>query len=323
MQFTQRRLLILGWLMLSALQPVTEARADGDKFPAKRIMWYVGWPPGGSADTVSRLVARQLESRLGQPVVIENRPGASGSLALSATAKAAADGYTLVTIPGPVVVGFPIAQIGKELTGVAELAKGPMVLVGGMSSGKPTAKELFADIKSRPDAYSFASSGNGTSQHLAGELLNQLLGVKMSHVPYKGGSQAVTDIIGGQVPLGILGITPVLPQIKAGKLRAYAVSTAQRSPSLPDVPTFAEAGLPGFVASQWFIVAAPTGTPADRIQKLNAAIADILKMPDIAAGFANVGVLPAIATPLEASTFVADEQRRWTDLAKKARLTLD
>jgi len=308
---------------LALLLPISHAQGDTDKFPIKPITWLVGWPPGGSADVVSRQVARELETKLGQPVIIDNRPGASGSIALNAAAKAAPDGYTIVTVPGPVLMNIPVPQLGKELTGVAQLAKGPMVLVGTQAGSKASLKDLIADAKAHPAAYSFASSGNGTSQHLAGELLNQMAGTKMTHIPYKGGNQAVTDVIGGQVPVGMLGITPVLAHIKSGKLKAYGVSTAQRSPALPGVPSLAEAGVTGFDATQWFVVAAPAGTPSARLLKINAAIAEILAKPEIATGFAAVGVQPTPASPSETTSFVVGEQTRWGDLARKANLPLD
>lgn len=212
----RRTLLVVS---LGLFLPAAHAQSAGDGFPVKPITWLVGWPPGGSADVVSRLVAKELESKLGQPVVIDNRPGASGSIALNAAAKAQADGYTIVTVPGPVLTSIPVPQLGKQLIGIAQLAKGPMVLVGTAATSKTTLKDLIADAKTHPEAYSFASSGNGTSQHLAGEMLNQMAGIKMTHIPYKGGNQAVTDVIGGQVPVGMLGITPVLAHIKSGKLR--------------------------------------------------------------------------------------------------------
>lgn len=316
-----RRALLSACLVL--LLPAATAQTGRDSFPIKPITWLVGWPPGGSADVVSRLVAKELESKLGQPVVIDNRPGASGSIALNAAARAPADGYTIVTVSGPILMNIPVPQLGKELTGVAQLAKGPMVLVGTMATSKPTLKDLVADAKKRPEAYSFASSGNGTSQHLAGEMFNQMAGVKMTHIPYKGGNQAVADVIGGQVPVGMLGITPVLAHIKSGKLKAYGVSTAQRSPALPDVPTLEEDGVKGFDATQWFVVAAPTGVPVARVQKINAAIAEILTKPEIATGFGAVGVLPTAASAGESTAFVVGEQKRWNDLARQANLPLD
>lgn len=291
--------------------------------PAKPITWIVGFPPGGTVDVATRLVARNLEARIGTSIVIDNRPGASGAIGLNLAAKAAPDGYTLVTVPGPVLTNQPQPQIGRELTGVAMLGKGPMVLVGATASAFPSFKDLLQAMRRKPEGFSFASSGNGTSQHLAGELVNEMAHVHMQHVPYKGGSQAVTDVIGGQVPLAFLGVTPVLPHVKAGRLKAYGVSTATRSPALPEVPTLAEAGLPGFEASQWFAVATPAGVPAARLQQLNAAIVAVLRAPEVAHGLEQVGLDPAIATPAETTSFVTTDLKRWRALAQREHLTLD
>lgn len=296
----------------------------GGAFPGKPLTWIVGFPPGGSVDTATRLVARRLEAVLGQTIVVDNRPGASGLMALQATLKAPADGYTLVTVPGPIVTAKPLPQIGKELAAVALLGSGPAVLVATAATPMPaTVKDLIAGAKARPDRYSYVSSGNGTAQHLAGELLNHSAGTAITHIPYKGGTQAVTDVVGGQVPLGMLGITAVLPHIMSGKLKAYAVTTRQRARSLPDVPTLAEAGVPGFEAMQWFAVAVAAGTPAERVQKLNAAIAGVLQQPEVVAGFAKVGMDIETATPSQATAFVVDDLRRWHALAQKAHLQLD
>ena len=311
------------FLALAATTGVAFAQ-PGDAYPTKTITWIVGWPPGGSADSATRLVARKLEQMLGQPIVVDNRPGASGTIGLQAGAKAAADGYTLITVPGPVVTSRPVPALGKELTGVAMMGKGPAVLIGTMAEPMPkTVRELIDSAKAHPEKYSYASSGTGTAQHLAGELFNQTAGTKITHIPYKGGTQAVTDVIGGQVNLGVLGITAVLPHITSGTLKAYAVTTATRSKSLPDTPTMAEAGLPGFDATQWFVVAAPAGMPADRIQKINAAIGVILKQPDVIAGFAKMGIDSESATPQQTNSFVVNDQQRWKELVQKANLQLD
>ncbi|SDY34711.1 Tripartite-type tricarboxylate transporter, receptor component TctC [Variovorax sp. YR266] len=301
--------------------PLAQPLAD---YPSKSITWVVGWPPGGSADTATRLVARKLEAMLGQPIVVDNRPGASGTIGLQAGAKAAPDGYTLITVPGPVVTNRPVPQLGKELVGVAMMGKGPAVLIGTKVESLPgNVRELIDAAKANPQKYSYVSSGNGTAQHLAGELFNQMAGTTITHIPYKGGTQAVTDVIGGQVSLGVLGITSALPHIMSGKLKAYAVTTAARSRNLPDVPTMAEAGLPGFEATQWFVVAAPTGVSADRIQKINEAIAAILKQPDVIDGFSKVGIEPEPATPQQTTGFVIKDQQRWKNLAQRTHLQLD
>jgi len=227
-------------------------------------------------------------------------------------------------VPGPILTNVPVPQIGKELAGVAMLAKGPMVLVGTTATPLPGSLEgLLAAAKKDPKAFSFASSGNGTSQHLAGELVNQMANTQIVHVPYKGGSQAVTDVVGGQVPLGMLGITPVLPHIKAGKLRAYGVTTASRSGMLPDVPTLSEASLKGFDADQWFVVATTAGVPAERIAALNSAITKALQSSEVQSALASAGVVAAAASAQQTTEFVAKDVARWQALAKKANLVLD
>lgn len=311
---------VLGLLGLALLSTATPLFAQG----TQPITWLVGQPAGGTVDVVTRLVARQVEQTLGQTVVVDNRPGAAGTIALNAAAKAPKNGFTLVTVPGPILFKLPVPQIGKELVGVAMLAKGPMVLVGTTAAPLPRSlAALLAAAKQDPKAYSFASSGNGTSQHLAGELINQMANTQIVHVPYKGGSQAVTDVIGGQVPLGMLGITPVLPHIKSGKLRAYGVTTASPSPMLPDVPTLSEAGLKGFDADQWFVVAAPAGVPAERITVLNAAITKALQNPEVQAALASAGVVATAASAQQTADFVAKDVARWQALAKKANLVLE
>jgi tripartite-type tricarboxylate transporter receptor subunit TctC len=298
--------------------------ADDSAWPTKPITWIVGFGAGGSADAVSRLVAQRLEQKLGQPIVIENRTGASGSIALRAAATATPDGYTIVTMPGPVITETPMPKLGGELTAVSELARGPMVLVGTMANAMPDdIKALLADLKSNPEKYEYASSGNGTSQHLWGELIKQETGLNMVHIPYKGGNQAAMDVIGGQTSLGVLGITSVLPHIQSGKLKAYAVSTADRNAALPDVPSLSETSVAGLDASQWFILATTAGVPAGRIEKLNAMVAEILAEPKIIEGFANVGVVPSIASADDASKFVIGEQSRWQELATQNKLLLN
>ncbi|AGU53533.1 putative Bug-like extra-cytoplasmic solute receptor, TTT family [Variovorax paradoxus B4] len=317
----RRMLALLAGTACIAVAPPLFAQGAGS---GQIITWLVGQPAGGTVDVVTRLLARQVEQALGQTVVVDNRPGAAGAIALQAAAKAPGNGSTLVTVPGPILTNVPTPHLGKELAGVAMLAKGPMVLVGTTASALPTNLEaLLAAAKKDPKAFAFATSGNGTSQHLAGEMMNQMAGTQIVHVPYKGGSQAVADVVGGQVPLGILGITPVLPHIKSGKLRAYAVTTASRSAMLPDTPTFGEAGLKGFDADQWFAVATATGAPPDRIAALNAAITRALQNPEVRAAFASAGIVTATATAQQTTDFVSRDLARWQALAQKARLPLE
>lgn len=319
--FTRRGLLVLATIATATgVMAPAMAQTSASDTP---LTWIVGFAPGGSVDVMTRLVANKLEARLGLKVVVENRPGASGMIALQATAKGAADS-TLVTVPGPILFSRPAPQIGKELSAVAMLSSGPMILVGTTKDPLPaTAKELLSDMKAQPAKYSFGSSGNGTSQHLAGELLNQMAGTRMVHIPYTGGGQAVTDLMGGQLPLAILGIPPVLAHVKSGKLKAYGVTTATRSPALPDVPTLQEAGLSGFDASQWFAVAAPANASEANIKTLNAALGEVLKDPEVVANFARMGLAPDVRSPQQVTQFVAAENKRWRELAQKENLTLE
>lgn len=317
-RLTRRQLLAAVASAAALPTPLVLAQGTGT------ITWLVGQPPGGTVDVLTRVVARQVEQALGQTVVIENRPGAAGALALQAAARATRNGSTLITVPGPILSAHPVPQLGKELTGVAMLAKGPMVLVGTMAQAQPdTLEALLAAARKDPRRFAYASSGNGTSQHLAGELMNQMAQTQIVHVPYKGGGQAVTDVIGGQLPLAMLGITPVLPHIRSGRLRAYGVSTATRSAMLPEVPTLAEAGLKGFDADQWFAVATAAGAPAERLAALQAAIGNSLQSADVQAAFSNAGVMATPATPQQTTDFVSRDLARWTDLARRAHLSLE
>ena len=312
-------------LVAAALAMTLQVHAAGDSavWPnGKPIVWLVGFPPGGSVDVLTRIAARQLAEKTGQSVVVENRPGASGVIALQAAAKAAPDGYTLITVPGPILSKTHPPEIGRELAGIAMLAQGPMVLVGGATTAPATVSELVAAMRKDPSAWSYATSGNGTSQHLAGELFNTSAGTAMRHIPYKGGGQAVIDVLGGQVPLAILGVTPVLPHIKSGKLKAYAVTTSYRIESLPDVPTMQQAGIKGFDAAQWYVVAAPKGVPADVVDKLNGWINEITASAEMKPALLASGSVASKLTTQQTQSFVEDDNRRWKELANKAKLDL-
>ncbi|VTU32043.1 Argininosuccinate lyase [Variovorax sp. PBL-E5] len=303
--------------------PLHGLAAAADWPHEKPITWIVGFAPGGSLDVLTRLAARRLSEKTGQPVVVDNRPGASGVIALQAAAKAAPDGYTLISIPGPILFNQRPPELGKELVAVARIAEGPMVLVGPAAAPTSTVAELLAAMRATPKAWSYASSGNGTSQHLAGELFNITAGTAMTHIPYKGGGQAVTDVVGGQVPLAILGVTPVLPQIKAGKLKAYAVTSSYRIESLPEVPTMQEAGLKGYEATQWYVVGAPARTPAARVTQLNAWINEIMASSELRPALVSSGSIAGKGSARDTQAFVATETNKWKDIAHKSGLTLD
>ncbi|OZI52089.1 Bug family tripartite tricarboxylate transporter substrate binding protein [Bordetella genomosp. 5] len=313
----------LGWGFVAALTLTAPALAEPAlAWPARQITWVVGFVPGGTADVLTRVAAQDLASRTGLNVVVENKPGASGAIALQQVARSkAADGY-LITVPGPLVYPTPQPTIGRELAPVMLLAQGPMVVVGPAQRALPDLAAVLADAKARPQAWSYGSSGNGTSQHLAGELLNQAAGTRIVHVPYKGGGQAVSDVAGGQIPLAILGSAPVLPQIKAGTLKAYAVTTRQRLDTLPDVPTVAESGFADYDASQWFSVAASPGIDAAVLDALNATLQQTVRAPAFQAAVLNAGMVAGGGTRASLQGFVTDDTAKWQKLLDSAAIKL-
>lgn len=318
---SRRLLVVAGLAGCLYLHP---ALAQEKPWPtAKPITWMVGFVPGGSVDVITRVIAKAVSEKIGQSIVIENRPGASGALALQATARAPKDGYTLVTVPGPVLYGQRQPEIGKELSAVALMSQGPIVLVGKKEGAPGDLSELIQAMKKTPSQWNFASSGTGTGQHLAGELFNSMAGTEMVHIPYKGGGQAVTDIIGGQTSLGMLGVTPVLAHIKSGQLKAYAVTTTFRIPSLPDVPTMEEAGLKGYEATQYFVAAVPSGVDARIVSRLNAAIEESSRTPEVVAALDAGGQVAGKLSPAEAQKFVVKSLAKFDAVAKKANITLN
>lgn len=321
--FFLRRVLVAAAAAL-CLPAAVFASGDPGAWPqAKPITWIVGFPPGGTVDVLTRVAARKLGEKTGQPVVIENRPGASGAIALQAAAKAAPDGYTLITVPGPVLYATQPPEVGKELVAVATLAQGPMVLVSGMPNAPAKVPELIQAIKKNPAAWSYASSGNGTSQHLAGELFNVSAGTAMTHVPYKGGGQAVVDVVGAQIPLAMLGVTPVLQHIKSGKLKAYAVTTRYRIESLPDVPTMQEAGIKDYDAAQWYIVAAPKGMATAQVQQLNTWVNEISASAELQPALLASGSIAGNGSAKDVQQFIEIDTRKWKELATKAKLDIN
>ncbi len=226
-------------------------------------------------------------------------------------------------MPGPVLFGRPVPQIGQELQAVGLLSQGPIVLVGTAANAPGDLKALISAMKQRPEQWSFASSGVGTGQHLAGELLNAMAGTAMLHVPYKGGGQAVVDVVGGQVRLAMLGLTPVLPQIQSGQLKAYAVTTPFRIPSLPDVPTMDEAGLKGYEATQYFAVATHKGVPGAIVARLNAAVGVASASTEVRLALEAGGQVASPLSPGDAQAFVLKSLAKFSAVAKQANITLN
>ncbi|MGN6580316.1 MAG: Bug family tripartite tricarboxylate transporter substrate binding protein [Bordetella sp.] len=308
-------------LAACAVLPLAAAGATLD-WPSDRIDWIVGFAPGGTSDVLTRIAAKELSRRTGKAVIVENKTGASGAIALQYVAHAAPSAGLLLTVPGPLIYPAPEPELGKDLQPVALLADGPMVIVGPASSAKPSIQAIVDDARAHPGAWSFASSGIGTSQHLAGELLNQMAGTHIVHVPYKGGGQAVTDVIGGQIPLAILGPTPVMAGIRSHRLKAYAVTTTYRLPSLPDVPTMQQAGFPGYDASQWMSVAATPGIPAKDLDELNGLLQDIIKTPEFQAALENAGMIAQPGNRQALLDFVTQDSAKWKTLIQQAGIKL-
>ena len=304
------------------------ASAQSD-YPNKPIRVVVTFPPGGSTDVVMRMLVPRLTEKLGQQIVVDNRPGAGGNIGLAIVAKAPADGYTIgVGAAGGLSANvslypnmpFDPARDFKPVTMVAAI---PFVIVGHPTLAARNQRELLALAKATPGKLSIGHGGNGTAMHLSAQLFSQMSGVQFVEVAYKGSGPAALDVLGGQVPLAVVDLPSALQQIKAGKLIAYAVTSPQRLPMLPDVPTVAEAGLPGYDSTGWFGVVAPAGTPAAVIARLNAEITAALNDNDIKTNMRNLGVEPAPGTPAEFEAYIKSETVKWGKVIKTSGMKLD
>jgi len=316
---------IFAAVALAALAAVAQAQA----WPSKPIKWVVPFAPGGTTDILARTVGEKLAVALGQPVIIENKPGAGGGVGAEFTAKSAPDGYTIMggtisthAINASLYKSLPYDPV-KDFVAITLIARVPNMLVINPSVPAKDVKELIALLKANPGKYSFASSGNGTSQHLSGELFKSMSGTDMQHIPYKGSPPALQDVVGGQVAMTFDNITTALPLAKAGKLRALAVTTAKRSSVAPEVPTLAESGLPGFEVGSWQGVFAPAGTPPEIVKRLNAEIVKALNMPDVRDKLSGLGAEIVADSPEEFSALVKAEVAKWADVVKKSGAKVD
>lgn len=299
-------------------------------YPNKVIRLVVPYPPGGATDVIGRVMAQKLSVALGQQVVVDNRAGAAGSIGAAAVAAAPADGYTLLmgamtshsisAALNPKVATF---DMDKSFAPVAIVGTVPLVFVVNPSIKASTLAEFIALAKSRSAPLSFASAGNGSPQHLAGEMFQRAAGVQMLHVPYKGSGPAMTDLMGGQVDSMIETAPAAQSHIKAGKLRAIATASAQRIATLPEVPTATEAGLKGFEVSSMFGIAAPAGTPAAIVTRLNDALKSILTLPDVKESLLAQGVIATYSTPQEATVALRNESAKWTRVIRDGNIKPD
>jgi tripartite-type tricarboxylate transporter receptor subunit TctC len=316
---------------LLALCPIANCSSAQPGYPEKPIRLIVPFAAGGSTDVLARVVGQKLAEKLGQQIVIDNRAGAGGTIGTEIAARAAADGYTLVVgTTSTLAINESLYRklgydISRDFVPITLLAKGPFVLM--VTPGLPvtTLKELIAYAKGNPGKLSIASSGNGTSVHLSAELFKIVAGMpQVAHVPYKGGGPAGLALMAGEVQMMINDLPPAIGPIRAGRLRAIAVADAKRAQLLPDVPTFAEAGLPGYESLSWFGLLAPASTPATRIATLNAVVANIVRTDhDLKERLVALGVDPVGSTPAELARYAREEARKWADVIRKANIKLE
>jgi tripartite-type tricarboxylate transporter receptor subunit TctC len=297
-----------------------------ETYPSKPVRIIVPYAAGGVADLLPRTVGQKLSEKWGQPVIVENRPGASGNIGMAEGARAPADGYTLVLAPtGNLTVNQYLFKnlpfdAARDFAPITVLAASPNVLAVHPSVPAKNFAELIAYAKANPGKLNFASPGEGSGAHLAGELLNIEAGIKTTHIPYKGIAPAVTDLVGGNVQMMFAGISTVLPHIKAGKLVPIAIASPLRNPQLPDVPTVAESGLPGFDVTSWYGLIVRSGTPPQIVQKLYRDIAEALRQDDVRTRLAALGLEPLGNTPEAFDRMIAAESRKWSDIVRKANI---
>lgn len=300
--------------------------AQASTYPDKPITILVGFTPGGASDVIARLIAGKMQTALQQPVIIKNQPGANSNIATEEAAKAPADGYTLLlgTIANAINASLITNlrhDVNKDFTPVVQFMSSPSVLVVTSSLPVKTVDELVALAKQKPGALGYASSGAGSSPHLAGELFKLRTGTDLLHVPYKGAAQALTDVIAGHVQTGFKTAVSALPSMQNGSIRALAVADSQRLADLPDVPTMAEAGYPDFEVLSWNGIFAPTGTPPEVVQRLNVTVNEILKDPEINKRILGMAGRPIGGTPQEFQAFVKNETAKWGEVIKMNGIT--
>jgi tripartite-type tricarboxylate transporter receptor subunit TctC len=302
--------------------------ARAQSFPSKPVRIVVPYPPGGGADTTARLIGPKLQEALGDTVVVDNRPGAGGMIGDDTVAKAPPDGHTLLIgafahAVNPALYPKMPFKTPDDFAPISLLVTVPELLVVTPSFPAKSVAELVAMAKAEPGKLLYASSGNGTAQHLAAELFRLRTGIDIGHVPYKGGSLAVADVAAGHVPFYFGNMTAALPQARAGRVRALAVTSAERSAAAPDVPTIAEAGVKDCEISEWNGLLAPAGTPPAVIARLHEEMAKIMRMPDIREKFADLGATPIGSTPQELAAFIRAEMTKWAEVVKAANIKIE
>ena len=322
--------IVPGWMLcLFAWLAILAPQSHAQTYPTKPIRLIVPFPPGGGNDVIARLVAQKLTERLGHQVVVDNKAGANGIVGLQALMQAPPDGYTIaVGAAGPMAVNpslydkLPYDPL-KDFSPITNMVNFPLLLVTNPSVPAKNIPELIALAKAKPGQLYFASPGSGNSGHLAGELFNAMANVKTVHVPYKGQGPALSDLITGQVQMLYSSIPSVVNQVKSGQLNALAVGSAKRLGSLPDIPTIAESGVPGYEAYSWVGMLAPAKTPKDIVNKLNAEIVDILKRKDVAEKLFQQGAIPVGDSPEQFSAYIKAEIDKWGAVVRSANIKAD
>jgi tripartite-type tricarboxylate transporter receptor subunit TctC len=315
--------------LLTILLCVAAAQAFTQGYPAKPLKMIIPYPPGGGNDTLGRLFAAKLGDRLGQPVVVENRPGAGTLIGTELAAKSPPDGYTILlssiathALSPNLYSKVPYDPV-KDFAPITLLGIAPTVLVVPADLPAKDLAELVAAAKARPGGLAYASGGNGTPPHINGEVFKSVAGVDLLHVPYKGGGPALVDLMAGRVQVMLDTAASAMPHVRSGKLRALAITGARRSPEYPDIPTFAEAGLPGYDTNAWYSMHAPAGTPPEVVRRLNAELVASLKDPDVQARFKQLTTEPVGNTPEEFAAFVRAELDKYARVIKSAGIRLD
>jgi tripartite-type tricarboxylate transporter receptor subunit TctC len=312
--------------VLGLVGPVPDAAAQ--TWPTKSVRMVVPFPAGGSADTLSRLLSQKLSERLNQPFVSDNRPGAGGNIGTDLVAKAAPDGYTfLMGVSSIAIAPSLYANLSwdpvKDFAPVVLVASTPNILVVHPSVAAKSVQDLVALAKAKPGQLNYASGGNGATNHLAGELFKRMTGTEIVHIPYRGNPLAVIDVLNGQVAMMFDFMITSLPHVKEGKLRPLAVTGTKRSPQVPELPTVAEAGVPGYEATTWFAVMAPAGTPAEAIARFNTEVNAVLQMPDVRERLATLGAEPMGGSAADVAALLRTDLAKWSEVVKAANIKIE
>ena len=313
-------------VLIAAIAAAVCATAHAQAWPSKPVRWIVPFPPGGSTDIATRPVADRVGQARGVSAGVANRAGAGGNIGTEAVAKTAPDGYTVLVTADTIAANPQLYKLAwdpfRDFVPVVQLARQPVVLAVHPSLGVTSVAELVALAKREP-GLGYATSGAGSQQHMAAEWFASIAGVKLTHVPYKGGGQAITDLVGGQVKIGSLGSSPVIPHYKAGKLKVLAQTTRARAPSLPEVPTYEEAGIKGLVLDQWLGAFAPAGTPPEIVARLNAEVGKALAEAAIRERYAQAALEPVGGTPGEFAQLVRDDYAKYGRLIRELGIKVD